>query len=425
VLPYNYLVFQKEGECLNSVQRKRPQWQQNLYVLWFGCFMTGMGFSLVLPFMSLYVDTLGKFTHMQLNFWSGLTYSATYLVTAIVSPWWGRLADRKGRKLMLLRASAGMAIIIGSMAFVTNVYQLVALRALQGVVSGFISNANALIATSAPRNKSGQALGTLSTGGVTGQMIGPLLGGSIAGFFGYRVTFLITALLLTTSFLLCLFFVHETFEPVEKGQQQPAKTIIQQLPQPQLIIGMFVTTMFIMAANNSISPIIALFVRELMHGNGNVPLISGIVAALPGIATLIAAPQFGKLGDRIGTQRILLLGLIFATIVYLPQGFVTNVWQLAVLRVFVGISDAALLPAVQTILAKYSPHTIAGRIFSYNQSFQSVGQVSGPLIGSGISGFLGYNGVFFTTAALEFINFIWVWRSTKPLRLKQKNNRQQ
>ncbi|KRK81084.1 drug H(+) antiporter [Loigolactobacillus coryniformis subsp. torquens DSM 20004 = KCTC 3535] len=111
---------------------------------------------------------------MQLNFWSGLTYSATYLVTAIVSPWWGRLADRKGRKLMLLRASAGMAIIIGSMAFVTNVYQLVALRALQGVVSGFISNANALIATSAPRNKSGQALGTLSTGGVTGQMIGPL-----------------------------------------------------------------------------------------------------------------------------------------------------------------------------------------------------------------------------------------------------------
>ncbi|MFD0897170.1 multidrug efflux MFS transporter [Loigolactobacillus binensis] len=405
---------------MNSVRHKRPQWQQNLYVLWFGCFMAGMGFSLVLPFMSLYIDTLGHFSHMQLNFWSGLTYSATYLVTAIVSPWWGRLADRKGRKLMLLRASAGMAIVMGAMAFVTNVYQLVALRALQGVVSGFISNANALIATSAPRNKSGQALGTLSTGSVTGQMIGPLLGGTIAGFFGYRVTFLITAALLATGFVLCLFFVHETLEPVEKGKQQPVKEIIKQLPYPSLIIGMFVTTMFIMAANNSISPIISLFVRELMHNHGNVPLISGIVAALPGIATLIAAPQFGKLGDRIGTQRILLLGLIFATLIYLPQGFVTSVWQLAVLRIFVGISDAALLPAVQTILAKYSPHTVAGRIFSYNQSFQSVGQVSGPLIGSGISGFLGYNGVFFTTAALEFVNFVWVWRSTKGLRSKQK-----
>lgn len=405
---------------MSKTLSKRPQWQQNLYVLWFGCFMAGMGFSLVLPFMSLYIDTLGNFSHLQLNFWSGLTYAATYLVTAVISPWWGRLADRKGRKLMLLRASAGMAIVMGAMAFVTNVYQLVALRTLQGVFSGFISNANALIATSAPRAKSGQALGTLSTGSVTGMMIGPLLGGTIAGLFGYRVTFLITGSLLAAGFFLCLFFVHETFQPQAKKQQQPVGVIMHQLPYPHLIIGMFVTTMIIMAANNSISPILSLFVRQLMHNQGNVPLISGIVAALPGIATLIAAPQFGKLGDHIGTQRILLLGLLLATLIYLPQGFVQNVWQLAFLRIVVGISDAALLPAVQTLLAKYAPHTVAGRLFSYNQSFQSIGQVAGPLIGASISGFFGYSGVFFATALLELVNLIWVWYSTQPLRQKNK-----
>ncbi|ANK62316.1 multidrug efflux MFS transporter [Loigolactobacillus backii] len=402
---------------------RRPEWRQNLFILWFGCFMAGMGFSLVLPFMSLYIDTLGKFSTLQLNFWSGLTYSSTYLVTAVISPWWGQLADQKGRKLMLLRASAGMAIVLAAMGLVSNVYELIALRALQGVFSGFISNANALIATSAPREKSGQALGTLTTGSVSGMMLGPLLGGTIAGSFGYRLTFFITGGLLATVFFLCLFFVHETFTPVEKAKQLPAKQIFHELKFPHVIIGMFITTMIIQAANNSISPILSLFVRQLMHYHGNVALVSGIIASLPGIATLFAAPQFGKLGDRIGTERILIVGLIFAMCVYIPQTFVRNVWQLGALRLLVGISDAALLPAVQTLLAKYSPHTVAGRIFSYNQSFQSMGQVVGPLLGSSISGAFGYGGVFLSTSILEFVNLIWVWRSTGPLRLARKQKK--
>ena len=140
--------------------RPREQWEQNLVVLWFGNFMAGVAFSLIMPFMSLYIDTLGDFSAAQLSMWSGLTYSITFLVTAIISPWWGKIADRRGRKLMLLRASLGMAIVLGAMGLVQNVYELIALRLLQGVFSGYISNSNALIATSAPQEKSGQALGT-------------------------------------------------------------------------------------------------------------------------------------------------------------------------------------------------------------------------------------------------------------------------
>lgn len=396
--------------------RRRAQWEQNLVVLWFGNFMAGVAFSLIMPFMSLYIDTLGNFTTAQLSLWSGVTYSITFLVTALISPWWGKIADRRGRKLMLLRASLGLAIVLGAMGLVQNIYELIGLRLLQGFFSGYISNSNALIATSAPQEKSGQALGTLTTGSVSGTLLGPLLGGIIAQATGYRTTFFITGTILFIVFILCLVFVHEDFTPVEKGDQVPGRQLIHELKYPHLIIGMFVTTMIIQASNNSISPLLSLYVRQLMHHGNNVALVSGVVAATPGIATLIAAPRFGALGDRIGSEKILLGGLIFAVFIYVPQAFVQNVWQLGALRLLVGVADAALLPQVQTILAKYSPHSSAGRIFSYNQSFQAMGNVAGPLIGSSVSGLFGYSGVFLSTTVLVIVNLFWVRQNTKVLR---------
>ncbi|MFL2114012.1 multidrug efflux MFS transporter [Latilactobacillus curvatus] len=395
--------------------RRRAQWEQNLVVLWFGNFMAGVAFSLIMPFMSLYIDTLGNFTTAQLSLWSGVTYSITFLVTALISPWWGKIADRRGRKLMLLRASLGLAIVLGAMGLVQNIYELIGLRLLQGFFSGYISNSNALIATSAPQEKSGQALGTLTTGSVSGTLLGPLLGGIIAQATGYRTTFFITGTILFIVFILCLVFVHEDFTPVQKGDQVPGRQLIHELKYPHLIIGMFVTTMIIQASNNSISPLLSLYVRQLMHHGNNVALVSGVVAATPGIATLIAAPRFGALGDRIGSEKILLGGLIFAVFVYVPQAFVQNVWQLGALRLLVGVADAALLPQVQTILAKYSPHSSAGRIFSYNQSFQAMGNVAGPLIGSSVSGLFGYSGVFLSTTVLVIVNLFWVRQNTKVL----------
>lgn len=411
------LFFQRLKE---RITRPRQRWEQNLIVLWFGTFMAGIGFSLVMPFMSLYIDTLGDFTPQALNLWSGLAFSATFLVTTLISPWWGRLADQKGRKLMLLRASLGMAVVIGMMGLVTNVYQLVGLRLLQGVFSGYISNATALVATGTPKARSGQVLGTLSTGAVTGQLLGPLLGGVTATAFGYRTTFFITASVLFVVFLLSLFFVHEEFTPVEKEALQPASAILKELKYPHVIIGMFVTTMIIQASNNSISPIISLYIRQLLGGSGNVTLVSGIIASIPGVATLLAAPRMGRLGDRIGSERVLAAGLILAIIVYLPMAFVSNVWQLGILRFLIGVSDACLLPAVNALITKYSPHHAAGRIFSYNQSFQATGNVFGPMIGSSVSSFFGYRGVFISTSFLVLLNYLLVRKNTAEIQHDHK-----
>lgn len=390
-----------------KILRPRQNWEKNLFVLWFSVFTTGMAFSEIMPFMSLYVDTLGHFSKSQLNLYSGLVFSITFLVSAVVSPTWGKLADRYGRKPMILRASLGMAIIIAAIGLVTNVWQLFALRFVQGIFSGYVSNANALLATETPKEKSGQALGTLMSGLTGGSLIGPLLGGFLASTFSYRLTFIITGGLLLIVFFISLFFIHETdFKPVPVKKLANARGVIKTLKDPQMIFGMLLTTLIIQATNNSITPIISLYVRELMHHSGDVTMVSGIVAAVPGIATMFAAPFLGRLGDRIGTERILSIGFILAICFFLPTAFVTNVWQLGILRFLVGISDATMIPQVQTLLTKNTPAQVTGRIFTWNQSFQYVGNVVGPMIGAFVSGIFDYGGVFIATTLLVVINFI-------------------
>lgn len=395
------------------------EWRSNLRVLWFGNFMVGIGFSSIGPFIALYIGTLGHFTSGQNAFWSGIAFAAPFIVKALVSPLWGRLADTHGRKLMLLRASLGMAVVIGSIGFVTNVYELIGLRLLQGAFSGFISNANALIATSVPREKSGQALGTLTTGNVSGTLIGPLVGGVIADFVGYRYTFAVTGIMMLAAFFLVLFFVKEHFVPVTKAQLQQRGNFFKSLDNRRIILGMFITTLIIQASNNSIEPILSLYVKQLMHGGGHVAIAAGVIEAINGVATIIAAPRFGALGDRIGTHWILTVGLLFSMLVFLPMAFVRNVWELGGLRLLIGISDAALIPSVQTIMAKYSSADTMGQVFSWNQSFQATGNVIGPLIGSTVTNFAGYSGVFISTSILVLINFLLVRRNTGRLREDQ------
>lgn len=391
-------------------------WRRNMYVLWFGVFMSGIGFSSVMPFLPLYVDTLGNFSRGQLTFYSGLVFSITFLVTALVSPMWGRLADRRGRRLMLLRASLGMAVVFFLMGLVTNVWQLMFLRALQGFFGGFISNANAMVATQTPKEKSGYALGTLVTGVTAGQLLGPFIGGAIASVVSYRVSFFVTGSLLFAAFLLVLFFVKEEFTPIAKGASPKLREVFKMVSSSQLTIGLFITTMIIQAVNTSISPIVALFVRELTNNSANSTFLAGIVAAMPGIATMIAAPRFGVIGDRIGTHRMIFIGFLFAFAVFVPTTFVTSVTMLAILRFLVGISDATMLPAVQTLLTKTTPHEITSRVFAYNQSFQSIGAVLGPLLGTAVASAFDYRWIFLFSALLIALNAILFWFNTKAIR---------
>ncbi|ENN6803005.1 TPA: multidrug efflux MFS transporter [Enterobacter ludwigii] len=382
-------------------------WKVNLISVWFGCFFTGLAISQILPFLPLYVSQLGVTSHEALSMWSGLTFSVTFLVSAIVSPMWGSLADRKGRKLMLLRASLGMAIAILLQAFATNVWQLFFLRAVMGLTSGYIPNAMALVASQVPRERSGWALSTLSTAQISGVIGGPLLGGFLADHVGLRAVFIITAILLVVSFLVTLFLIKEGGRPViSKAERLSGKAVFASLPYPGLMISLFVTTMVIQLCNGSVGPILALFIKSMEPDSNNIAFLSGMIAAVPGVSALISAPRLGKLGDRIGTARILMATLIFAVVLFFAMSFVTSPFQLGVLRFLLGFADGAMLPAVQTLLVKYSSDQVTGRIFGYNQSFMYLGNVAGPLMGAAVSAMAGFRWVFSATAIVVLINII-------------------
>ncbi|KRL51119.1 MFS family major facilitator transporter [Lactiplantibacillus paraplantarum DSM 10667] len=410
-----------EMTSMDDAERERGPWHRNLIVLWFCTFVAGMAFSEIMPFLSLFVSQLGDFTKAQITFYSGLAFAADYAISAISAPLWGIIADKKGRKIMLLRASLGMAVAMGLMGFVTNVWQLVVLRALQGVFAGFISNAQALVASQTPRKYSGRALSTLITGAVSGQLFGPVIGGLLAQLFSIRNTFFITAGLLMVAFLLSLFFVQEHFKPVAHHREPgDSRNPLAAFQNPRLIIVMLCSTAIVQFGNASIAPIISLYVRELMHYRGPITVVAGIIAALPGISNIFSAPRLGRYGDQHGSGKVLLFGYIFAVIMYFPQGIVTSVVALGILRFAIGISDGALYPEIQTVLTKNTPVHLTSTIFSYNQSFQAIGNMFGALLGGLVAGWFNYNAVFIMTALLLLINLgliLWlvpdIWKNGK------------
>ncbi|MBM7642326.1 MFS family permease [Streptococcus loxodontisalivarius] len=367
--------------------------------------MTGASFSLVMPFMALYVEELGA-PKGQIEFLAGLAVAISALASALVSPLWGKLADRYGRKPMMVRASFAMTFTMGGLAFIPNVYWLLFLRLMNGLFAGYVPNATALIASQAPKDKSGYALGTLATGLTAGNLIGPLLGGSLAEWLGMRNVFLFVGFLLLICNIMTVFMVKEDFEPVERKDVMPTREVFARVKDRQILLGLFVTSMIIYISAQSVSPILALYIRHLGETE-NLMFISGLIVSSMGFSSMLSSSRLGKIGDRIGNHRLLLLALFYSFSMYFLCGLAQTPLQLGVLRFLYGFGTGALMPSVNSLLTKISPKEGLSRIFSYNQMFSYLGQVVGPFVGSAVATGLGYRWVFFVTSAIVFSNFVW------------------
>lgn len=381
------------------------EWKKNLMVAWLGCFFTGASISLVMPFIPVYVEQLGT-SKNQIELFSGLAISVTAFAAAIVAPIWGNLADRKGRKIMMIRAAAGMTITMGSLAFVPNVYWLLIMRFFNGVLSGYIPNATAMIASQAPREKSGWALGTLSTGAVAGNLIGPSMGGALAQWFGMENVFIITGVVLLITTLLTIFMVKEEFHPVEKSEMVSIKELFSKMDNVSILIGLFVTTLILQLGVTSISPILTLYIRSLSGDSGNILFVSGLIVSVAGVSAVISSPTLGKLGDKIGNHKVLLAGLVLSFFCFIPMAFVKTPFQLGVLRFILGFSTGALMPSINTLIGKITPEEGVSRIYSYNQMFSNFGQVLGPMVGSTVAHSMGYSSVFIVTSCFVLANIL-------------------
>ncbi|KOQ92860.1 MFS transporter, partial [Escherichia coli] len=234
--------------------------------------------------------------------------------------------------------------------------------------------------------------------------------------------FFITASVLILCFFVTLFCIREKFQPVSKKEMLHMREVVTSLKNPKLVLSLFVTTLIIQVATGSIAPILTLYVRELAGNVSNVAFISGMIASVPGVAALLSAPRLGKLGDRIGPEKILITALIFSVLLLIPMSYVQTPLQLGILRFLLGAADGALLPAVQTLLVYNSSNQIAGRIFSYNQSFRDIGNVTGPLMGAAISANYGFRAVFLVTAGVVLFNAVYSWNSLRRRRIPQVSN---
>ena len=383
-------------------------WKRNLWVCWFGVFATSAGLSQLIPILPLFIEQLGVHNIAEIEEWSGIAYGVTFILMAVFSPIWGKAADRYGRKPMLLRASMGMALVLTCMGFVQNVYQLVGLRLLQGTISGYYSAAITLVATQTPKDRSGWALGTLSTGAVAGMLLGPLLGGVVAEVLGIRSVFFTIGALLLVAFFAALLFVSENFVPSET-KSPTFREVWRTMPFPQLTIAMFVTSLILQLALMSIQPILTVYIASLSNDTGHIAMISGMVFAVSGLASIIAAPRLGALADRIGPQKVMAVALLAAGLLFIPQALVRNPWELMGLRFLLGIATASLLPSINSMIRQITPDEITGRIYGYNQSAQFIGSFGGAVMGGQIASMFGIHYVFFSTSALLLLNALWVY----------------
>ncbi|AVK46930.1 MFS transporter [Clostridium sp. MF28] len=394
-------------------------WRKNLIVCWFGIFVAAIGMSQIAPVLPIYIQHLGVQDTASITKISGIAFGITYVVSAIFSPIWGSAADKYGRKPMILRASLGMAITIGCMGFAPNVYVLIGLRLLQGVITGYSTACTALIATQTDKENAGYALGTLSTANIAGSLIGPTIGGFIDEAFGLQSVFFITAALLLISFITTVLFVKESFTREDKDVLS-IKEVWKAIPEKNLTITMFVTFFVLAVALYSVEPIVTVYVKQLSNNSSHIVLLAGLTFSASGLANIIAAPRLGKLSDKVGAHKIILACTIGAGIIFIPQAFVKDTWQLMGLRFLLGIASAGLNPSVNIVLKKITPASLTGRVFGFNMSAGYLGAFGGAVLGGQVAGNLGMKYVFFITSALLFINAVWVYfKVYKKLSLNQ------
>lgn len=383
-------------------------WRKNLIVCWFGIFVAAIGMSQIAPVLPLYIQHLGIQNTATITKISGIAFGITFIISAIFSPIWGSVADKYGRKPMILRASLGMAITIGCMGFAPNVYVLIGLRLLQGAITGYSTACTALIATQTDKEHAGYALGTLSTASIAGALIGPTVGGFIDEILGLQSVFFITGALLLISFITTLIFVKESFVREDK-KVLTIKEVWSTVPEKSLTVTMFVTFFILSVALYSVEPIVTVYVKQLSNNSSHIALLAGLTFSASGLANIIAAPRLGKLSDKIGAHKVMLTCLIGAVIIFIPQAFVKNTWQLMGLRFLLGLASAGLNPSVNIILKKITPSSLTGRVFGFNMSAGYLGVFGGSVLGGQIAGILGMQYVFFVTSALLFINAVWVY----------------
>ncbi|MEK3986607.1 MFS transporter [Paenibacillus sp. FSL K6-3166] len=384
----------------------RFSWKRNLIVLWVGVFFCSTAYSISIPFLSIFLsDELGVTNHLEI--WSGVSFGITFLASALISPYWGSLADKYGRKPMLIRSGFSLAALYLINYFVHDPYVFLIVRVLQGLLAGFVPAAIAMVATNTPEDKTGYALSIMSTAGATGSIIGPLIGGVVSFYTSNRVAFLFSAGIVLVSALIATFFAkEENFD--RSAPRSHVSDDIKEARSNRAFMTLLslagISTFSVMI----LEPLIPIHLLDMGIAKSSASLSSGIVFSAVGIATVLMAPLWGRIGSRKGFGMILFIGLIGGGIGNILQFFVTGYVEFAVLRFAYGLFYAGVLPSVNAMIVQVIEPGFRGRAFGLNQAASQLATMAGPIIGGLLGAFIQIRWVFVINGVMLLVAAVLV-----------------
>lgn len=373
-------------------------WKKNLYVLWLGVFFCSSAYSISIPFIPLFLhNDLGVDRHLEL--WSGFAFGITFLASALIAPYWGSLSDKYGRKPMLIRSGFSLAALYALTFFIHNPYVFLVLRVFQGLLAGYVPASIALVATNTPDKHTGYALGIMATASATGGIVGPLVGGAVSHWTSNREAFLFSSGVVLVAALIATFFVRE-----ENFDRKAVRSHVRDDLRTAWANRTFVSLLGLVGVGTFsvmiLEPLLTVYVLQLGADSRDASWQSGLVFSAVGIATLIAAPQWGRIGGKIGFAKVLTIGLLGGGIGNILQFFVGNYAEFGVLRFVYGLFFAGVYPALNAMIVKVTEADFRGRAFSLNQSATQLATMLGPMVGGALGGWIPIRWVFVVNGAM-------------------------
>ena len=381
-------------------------WQRNQYIVVATVALAQVGSDLTQPFIALYVRYLGVTDLTEASRWSGLVVGAAPLCSALMSPLWGSMADRFGRKAMVLRALLMISLMQMAQALVPDVHWLLAARIVLGMFAGFSTMAMALAVSLGPRERMGQAIGMVQAAQLFPTAIGPTIGGLLSDTFGLRTNFFVTGLMLIIPISVMYFLVREGdyAERVERTSTRPVRG--RAAWRSQLAVPGFAAALGILFvarfADRALPPILPLFLSELDTPRAQLATITGLVVSAGAVAAACSATLYGRRSRPENNRRLLIIALSGGALFSLLLGIATSWQQVLVLRFVLGLLAGGSLSLGYTLGARLGPPERSGLTLGILASCAQLGSASAPLLG-GVLGGIGLHVVFLVNAAAYLV----------------------
>ena len=355
----------------------------------------------------------------NVSLWSGVTYAITFAISAFVSPIWGKLSDKMGKKPMIIRASFLLAITYFLGGIVRTPFELFLVRAFQGIASGLWPACLVMMSACVPKNKIGISMGLMQSANICGGIIGPLLGGILATAFGMRNSFYVGAVALSLITVTTILFIKEPpvapEKEINKAQNTSYLSFIKDKNILILLLCVCMTNLVIL----QIQPIVSLYVQQLSHNSDKAVLLTGFIMSLGGIAGALASPLWGKTGQKVGFYKTITLAFISAGLLMSLQGVPNSLVLFGLMQFLCGLGFSGIFPSANSILVLLTPPSSRGMGFGSLFSAQMIGGALGPVIGGVIVSFMSFNTVYIISGSILFVIGIYL-KFFAPESFKQK-----